>query len=157
VVSMVKFGYSYNKAHDPTKVARAMGRDMRISPKDAVEVCNAIKGRDLDDALDYLEGVAEGLEVVPYKRYFRKISHKRSLQGWHSGKSPLRASEAILELLENAQSNAKYKGMDETALFVRHASARRGFTIRGFRHRARGRVLAFDTPTANVEIWLGEK
>lgn len=134
-----------------------MGRELRISPKDAVEICREIRGRDVEDAFDFLERVIDGERVVPYRKYHGKLSHKKSLSGWHTGKYPVKASEAILELLENAQGNAKYKGMDEASLFVRHASARKGFVIRGFRHRARGRVLASDTPTTNVEIWLGEK
>ncbi len=157
MILMVKFGYSYGKARDPSKVARALGRELRVSPKDAVEICREIRGRDLDDALDYLERVIDGEQVVAFKRHKKKLSHKKALQGWHSGKYPGKASHAIIELLVNAQSNAKYKGMDEAALFVRHASARKGFIIRGFRHRARGRVLATDTPTTNIEIWLGEK
>ena len=134
-----------------------MGRELRISPKDAVEICREIRGKDLEEAFDYLEDVIDGISAVPYKSHSKKLSHKKSLTGWHSGKYPVKASEAILELLENAQNNAKYKGLDETSLFIRHASARKGFEIRGSKHRARGRVNAFNTPTTNIEIWLGEK
>ena len=134
-----------------------MGRELRISPKDAVEVCREIRGMDLEGAFDYLERVMDGEQVVAFKKYHKKLSHKKSVQGWHSGRYPGKASQAIVELLVNAQNNAKYKGMDEGSLFVRHASARKGFIIRGFRHRARGRVLASDAPTTNIEIWLGEK
>jgi len=154
---MVKFGYSYNKTHDPAKTARAMGREIMISPKDATEICREIRGKDLDEAFDYLERVIDGIDTVPYKRYHKKLAHKRSQSGWHSGKQPVKACEALIEVLENARNNARYKGLEESSLFVRHASARRGFIIRGFRHRARGRVLSFDKPTTNVEIWLGEK
>jgi large subunit ribosomal protein L22 len=154
---MVKYGYSYNKVHDPSRVAKSQGRELRISPKDAMEICREIRGKNLDDAFDYLDRVIDGITAVPYKTHSRKLAHKKSLNGWHSGKFPVKASEAIIELLENAQNNAKYKGLDEAALFVRHASARKGFEIRGFKHRARGRVNAFNTPTTNIEIWLGEK
>jgi large subunit ribosomal protein L22 len=154
---MVKFSYSYNKRHDPSTVARAMGRELRISPKDATEICRELRGKDLDAALDYMDRVIDGVDAVPYKRHHGKLSHKSSLNKWHSGRYPASACEAITQVLENAQSNARYKGLDETSLFVRHASARKGFVIRGFRHRARGRVLSFDTPTTNLEIWLGER
>ncbi len=154
---MVRFHYSYNKRHDPAKVARAMGRELRISPKDATEICREIKGRDLEDALDYLERVVDRIDAVPYKRHYKQLSHKRSIQKWHSGRSPVNASKAIIEVLENARSNAKYKGLDEDSLLIRHASARKGFVIRGFWHRARGRVDPFDSPTTNVEVWLGER
>ncbi len=154
---MVRFGYSYNKKHDPARVAKAMGREMRISHKDAMEICREIRGMNLDEALEYLDKVVAGIQAVPYKTHCKKLSHKKSLNKWHSGRSPVAATKAIMELLENARSNAKYKGLDEDSLFIRHASARKGFIIRGFRHRARGRVDSFDSPTTNVEIWLGEK
>lgn len=154
---MVKFGYSYNKKHDPAKVAKGMGRELRVSPKDASEICREIRGKDVDNVLDYLDRVIDGMDVVPYKRYHKKLAHKKSLIRWHSGRQPVNASEAIIEVIENAQNNARYKGLDEGSLYVRHASARKGFIIRGFRHRARGQVFSFDTPTTNVEIWLGER
>lgn len=154
---MAKLGYSYNKVHDPSSTSKAMGRELRISPKDAVEICREIRGKDLDDAYFYLERVIEGEQVVPYKKHKGKLSHKKSLNKWHTGKRPVKACEAIMEVLENAHNNATYKGLDEDVLFVRHASARKGFVIRGFKHRARGRVVSSDKPTTNVEIWLGEK
>jgi len=154
---VVKLAYGYDKAYDPSKIARAMGRELRVSPKDAAEVCRQIRGKPLEKALDYLERVIEGKQAVPYKRYYRKLAHQKSLQGWHSGRYPVKACEAIIEVLENARNNAKYKGLDEDSLFVRHISVRKGFTIRGFRHRARGRVVEFNTPTTNIEVWLGER
>ena len=154
---MAKLKYSYDKPHDPASVSKAMGRELRISHKDAMEICRELRGKDLEDAYDYLERVIDGEEVVPYKSHKGKLSHKKSLNKWHSGKRPVKACEAILEVLENCHNNATYKGIDETSLFVRHASARKGFVIRGFRHRARGRVVTYDSPTTNVEIWLGEK
>ncbi len=153
----MKLAYSYSKTYDPAKVARAMGRELRVSPKDAAEICRHIRGMPLEKALDDLERVIERKQAVPYKKYFRKLAHKKSLQRWHSGRYPVKACEAIVEVLENVRGNAKYKGLDENALFIRHVSVRKGFTIRGFRHRARGRVEEFNTPTTNIEVWLGER
>ncbi|MEM2574075.1 MAG: hypothetical protein QXF77_06650 [Candidatus Jordarchaeales archaeon] len=46
---MPKFGYSIYGL-DPALTAKASGRDLRISPKAAREVCNTIKGMMLYEA-----------------------------------------------------------------------------------------------------------
>ena len=42
---------------DPDRTAIASGRDLRIKPKVAREICNSIKGMKLEDAKIFLEDV----------------------------------------------------------------------------------------------------
>ena len=53
---MTKWGYSVTDLN-LEKTAKASGREMRVSPKHAREVCNTIKGMKLDQAKDYLRQV----------------------------------------------------------------------------------------------------
>jgi len=131
-----------------------MGREMRISPKDAVEVCRAIRGMRLKDAKSYLEEVMKKQRPVPFRRHRKKLAHTRGAGG--AGAYPVKAARAVLKVLENAEANASYKGLEVDRLRIVHASAKRGFTIPGFLPRAFGRATPYNRPLTNVEIILKE-
>jgi len=150
---MPKFNYSA-KIEEPC--ARAMGKEMRISPKHAMEVCRAIKGMPLAAAKGYLRTVVAKKKAVPFKRHRKKIAHRRDLPGWDAGQYPVKAASAILEVLENAETNAGYKGLDTERLHIVHASAQKGIIIPGFKPRAFARATPFNELTTNVEIILKE-
>ena len=76
---------------DPDKTAIASGRDIRVKPKVAREICHRIKGMKLEDAKDYLEKVAALEQAVPYYRYRGKVPHRKQLEGHDSGRYPEKA------------------------------------------------------------------
>lgn len=152
-MQMPKYGYS---AEVEGSFAKAYGREMRISPKHAMEVCRAIKRMKLAVAKDFLQAVAEKKKAVPYRSHRKKIAHRRGLTKWDAGQYPVNAARAILKVLGNAEANAKYKGMSEEKLRIVHASAQKGITIPGFLPRAFARATPFNKPTTNVEIILKE-
>ena len=51
--------YAYNEKDDGAKTARAMAKSLKISPKHSVEICNAIRGMDVEKAKAYLNDVIE--------------------------------------------------------------------------------------------------
>jgi len=148
---MPKFGYS-KKVDEPC--AKAFGREMRVSPKHAMEVCRTIKGMKLATAKEYLQAVVDKKKPVPFKRHRKKIPHRRGAGG--SGQFPVKTAHAILKILENAEANATYKGLDVEKLKIVHASAHKGITIPGFLPRAFARATPFNKPLTNVEIILKE-
>ena len=150
---MPKFGYSA-KVEEP--FAKAMGKEMRISPKHAMEVCRTIRGMRLTAAKEYLQAVIAKKKAVPFKRHSKKLAHRKALPGWDAGQYPVKAAGAILEVLGNAEANASYKGLDSERLRVVHASAQKGITIPGFEPRAFARATPFNKPTTNIEVILKE-
>ena len=135
---MAKNKYAYNnKDADESKTARAMARSLKVSPKHCVEICSAIRGMDVAKAKAYLNDVIEMKKAVPFKRHNRDVGH-------------------ILNVIENAEANAEYKGMDVENLKIEHISSHRGMVIRGARPRAFGRVTPFNTPTTHIQIVLVE-
>lgn len=148
---MPRFGYS---ARIEEPCARALGKEIRVSPKHAMEVCRAIRGMKLGTAKRYLEEVTAEKRPVPFKRHRKKVAHTRG--GIESGRFPVKAARAILEVLKNAEANATYKGLDVEKLRVVHASAQKGITIPGFLPRAFARATPFNKPLTNVEIILKE-
>jgi large subunit ribosomal protein L22 len=151
---MAKIKYAYNE--DTGKVAKAFGRSLKISPKHSREICNALRGMELEEAKDYLEDVIDKKQAVPFRRHNKKVGHKRGLEGWPTGRYPVKAASQILDVLINAEANAEYQGLETDNLEIVHISSHRGYVIRGWTPRAFGRASPFNTPTTHIQIVLGE-
>jgi len=147
---MPKYGYSA-KVDDPC--ARAYGKELRVSPKDAVEISRAIRGMLLTAAKEFLENVKLKKKAVPYRVHNKKVAHKK---GIGSGAYPVKAAGEILKVLKNAEESATYKGLNLEKLRVVHSSAYKGITMPGMIPRAFGRSSPFNKPLTNVEIILKE-
>lgn len=147
-------GYSMDL--DPESTARAIGKDLRVSYKNSIEVSRVIRGMHVDDAKNYLELVTEKKKAVPFHKHKRHIHHQRG-QGFGPGKFPVNAAKAILDLVKVAENNAEYKGLDPENMFIAHISAYRGRVFQGWRSRARGRTTAWNTVCTNIEIIIQER
>jgi len=145
---MPKFGYSA-KVEGPA--AMAFGKERRISSKQAMEVCRAIRGMRLNVAKEYLEAVQVKKKHVPILRHRKKVAH-RGQKG--SGQYPVKAAREILKVLRNAESNAAYKGLEVEKLRIVHASAYKGISVPGYFARAFGRTSPAISPLTNIEIIL---
>lgn len=153
---MPNFGYSVFGL-DPARTAKASGRDLRISPKHAREICHSIKGKMLYEAKEFLEAVIDMKQMVPYKRHNKLRAHHKGLHKWHSGGYPVKAARAILKVLDNVEANATYKGMDADSLRIIHAAAQRGRIIKRAMPRAFGRSSAKYRNLTHVEIVVEEE
>ena len=150
---MPKWGYSITDL-DPEVTVKASGRELRVSPKAAREVCAAIKGMTLDEAKEFLEQVIAKRKPVPFRRYKKKIPHRRDIQGFYAGRYPVKAARMILEILESAEANAIYKGLDLERLKIIHASAYPGTKLKRFIPRAFGRSSPRFETLCHIEIVL---
>ena len=142
---------------DPDTTAKASGRELRVSPKAAREVCTAIKGMQLDQAKEFLELVRQKKKAVPFRRFKKKMPHRGGLQKVAAGRYPVGAAERILGILETAESNAMYKGLDTELLRVIHAAAYPGAKIKRYIPRAMGRATPRFEALCHVEIVLEQE
>ncbi|MCW4033861.1 MAG: 50S ribosomal protein L22 [Candidatus Bathyarchaeota archaeon] len=152
---MPKWGYSITDI-EPEKTAKASGRELRVSPKHAREVCNTINGMKLDRAKDYLKQVMLKKKAVPFKRFNKHVGHRHGLEKAFSGRYPVKAAEQILRVLEGAEANAEYKGLDMERLRIIHASAYPGMKVKRFIPRAFGRSSPRFKTLSHVELVLEE-
>ena len=152
---MPKWGYSITDMN-LEKTAKASGRELRISPKHAREVCNTIKGMKLDQAKNYLKQVILKKKPVPFRRFNKKVGHRHGLEKAFSGRYPVKAAQHILGVLEGAEANAEYKGLDMERLRIIHASAYPGIKIKRFIPRAFGRSSPRFNTLSHVELVLEE-
>ena len=143
----------YTTVADPDVTAKALGKEMPVSPKFAREVAGMIRGMKVDTARKALEDVIDKKRAVPLKRYNKRVSHK---PGVGPGRYPVKAATAILGVLDSAVSNADYKGLDKDNLVISTISVSRGRTIPGHMPRANGRSTQWNQDTVNLEIILME-
>lgn len=139
---------------DPARTAIASGRDLRVSYKDTVEVLNAIRGKTLEEAEKVLSDVIGMKKPLSYRRFNKKVGHKKAIG---SGRFPVKAANAVLKVLKNAEANAEYKGLDTTRLRVVHAVAHKGSKIKGYMPRAFGRATPWFKQLVHIEIGLEER
>lgn len=143
----------YTTTADPDTTAKALGREMPVSPKFAREVAGMIRGMKVDTARQALEDVIDKKRAVPLKRYNKRVSHK---PGVGPGRYPIKAAKAILGVLDSAASNAEYKGLDVSNMAIATISVARGRTIPGHMPRAHGRATQWNQETVNLEIIIEE-
>ncbi len=148
---MPNWAYSV-KEMDPERSVRCSGRELRISPKAATEICRTIKGMRIEEAKQLLEAVAAKKRPIAYRRYNTEVPHKSQSERWHAGRYPTKAAKRFLALLEELQSNAEYKGLDVDRLRIVHAASQRGMKMRNFVPRAFGRSSPSYNTLTHIEL-----
>lgn len=131
-----------------------MGRELRISKKDSVELCRHIKGMPLDEAQTTLRAIANGETPVPLKKHNSGVGHRSGIDGWDAGRFPKKASEAIYDVLYNAESNAENQGYDPGEMVVEHIAAHKVGEARGMKPRAMGRASPWNSDLVDIEVVL---
>ncbi|MHA1793457.1 MAG: 50S ribosomal protein L22 [Promethearchaeota archaeon] len=152
---MPSFGYSIIGL-DKDKSAIASKRDIPASLKKTREVCHAIKGKLLQKAKDYLERVLEFKEPIPFKRHNKHQAHRKG-KGFGPGRFPVKSVKVILELLNEVENNAEYKGLDIDRCRIIHVAVNKGRVYKKFIPRAFGRSSPYFNTQSHVEIAIIEE
>jgi uncharacterized protein (DUF2384 family) len=82
---MARTGYSTPVSGET--VARGKANELPISPKHAMEIARFIRNKKTGEAVAYLEEVISAKKAIPFRKYNRKVAHKRGLSGWDAGRS----------------------------------------------------------------------
>ena len=143
----------YTQKANPEITAKAYGREIRVSPKHCYEVSKSIRGMNVAVAKNFLKEVAAKKRPVKYTRYKKSLSHKR---GIGPGRFPVKAAEKILGIIESAQNNAEYKGLDSENMRIYTIAIHRGRFIKKYMPRAHGRSTRWFDCTSNIEVILEE-
>ena len=149
-------GISYSVDTDPETTARAMLRERQISLKHSKAIAREIKGMEAGDAVDYLDGVIDGEEVVPFRQHNAGVGHRSNIEGWDAGRFPEKAAGAFLDLLENAIGNADEQGFEGDSMEISHVAPHKVGESQGRKPRAMGRASAWNTTECDVELILEE-
>ena len=130
--------------------AMAFGRNLPISTKQAVEVCNFIRGKKVQKAKTILGEVIEMKTAVPFRRFNKDMGHKRGRIA--AGRYPIKTSQHILGIIKSAEINAQAKGMNSQNLFIKVIEANQGTGTQRY-----GRRRGISAKRTHVEVILFEK
>lgn len=147
---MARIKYSY-QSQDETRAVRAMGYEIPMSFKKAMEICRALKGKRVPQAINFLENVIELKVPVPMKKHKKKVAHK-NIPRWYAGRYPQKTAREILKVLNNLKANAEYKGLKPEELVIVHAQAKKGRAIKRYVPRAFGRAVPKVKQLTTVEF-----
>lgn len=156
---MPNWGYSFEEEkYDAERLAKASGRDLRIKPKHAREICAVMKGMRVDEAKSFLEEVIQLKQSVPFRRHKKKQAHRKDLKQfkWYAGRYPRKAAARIYEVLSSVESNAEYKGLDVDLCRIIHAASQKGRIIKRYIERAHGRSTPHFNHLTHIEIAIYE-
>ncbi|KAJ1440792.1 ribosomal protein L22/L17 [Ochromonadaceae sp. CCMP2298] len=156
--TMVKY------SHDPdnaVKAAKAKGTHLRVHFKHCREIGEAIKGRTIAKARSYLENVLAFKEAIPFTKYTGGIGrHAVGKQYKACGDKvgfPQKATKTFLDLLRNIESNAETKGLELDKVFITSVNCNQAPKMRRRTYRAHGRINAYQSSPAHIEIIVEEK
>jgi large subunit ribosomal protein L22 len=149
-------GISYSVDADPDTTAKAMLRERQMSHKHSKAIAREIKGKTAADAVSYLEAVIAGERSVPFRQHNSGVGHRKDIEGWDAGRFPEKASEAFLDLLENAIGNAEHQGFEGEEMEILHVAAHKVGENEGRKPRAMGRASPWNSPEVDVELILQE-
>lgn len=116
-----------------TMEAKAQARFVRVTPRKARRVIDAIRGQRCVEAVDVLRYAPQG------------------------------AAEPIRKLVESAMANARYaaeqagEAFDEETLFITEAYANEGPTMKRIRPRAQGRANRIFKRTSHITVVVGDE
>ena len=142
--------YRYvKKDYSKENMARVVGRSLPISTKFSVEVCNFIRNKTTGEAKEILQKVVGGKKAVPFKTFNKDLSHKRKIG---PARYPKKTAEEIIKLLESAEANAQFKGINTSNLCITHINAH--LASRPWRY---GRQRRRKAKRTHLEIIVEEK
>ncbi|MCD4759864.1 50S ribosomal protein L22 [archaeon] len=103
-------------------IARSLS--LPISTKQAVEISNFIRKKELQIARKLLQEVLDKKKALPFKRYNRDMGHKPGKIA--SGRYPEKAISYFIKILRTAEANAEDKGLDINNLIITELKADKG-------------------------------
>lgn len=107
---------------------RAVAKYVRTSPRKAGYVCNLVRGKDVQEALDILKFV------------------------------PNKSASIIAKVVKSAAANAENNSsMDPKKLYVYKIVANQGPTLKRYKARAQGRGMAIRKRTSHIEVVVKER
>ncbi len=143
--------YAYQSAPNE-RLARARVDGVNASYKDLCNVCENVRGRRDDAALQFLTEAAEGERAVRYFNHNKHRGHVRELGGKKGG-WPVKSCKIVRDVLENAMANAEKLGLGPCKII--HIQANKGL-VYGRMASKGGKRGRSNLETAFVEIVLRE-
>jgi len=158
MVSKSKYSFEPKNA---SKSAKARGSHLRVHFKNTRETAAAIKGMSLKKAQKYLNDVIKHKDAIPFRRYNqhagRKAMGKKYKNNGGQVRFPEKSCRFILDLLQNAESNAEVQGLSIDKLYISHIQVNQAPKLRRRTYRAHGRIGPFMCSPCHIELIVSQK
>ena len=107
--------------------AKARADDIRMHFKNTMETANAVSGKNLLKAIEYLENVIEHKAIVPFRVHNGGIGRKGLCRqiGFTNGRFPEKSCRYLIALLKNLKSNAEHRQLDPEQCTITHAACQK--------------------------------
>jgi len=109
------------KIENSDHIAKALGQSISISTKHSIEICNLLRNKKLERAKIILENAISKKEPIPFKRFKHNVGHRKGKIA--AGRYPKKACIEILKILNSAEANAQFKGLNTSNLIISHIAA----------------------------------
>jgi len=141
-----------------SKTAKAMTTNANISLKYSTEICNQIKGKNVDKILAWFLRILAHEDFLPLKRYHKKVGHRKgeSKEGVKAGRYPEKTIKSFITLIESAKSNADFKGLDDDKLTIIHAFASKGVGRTTYQSKGKIGGKARKRNATHIEVIVSE-
>jgi large subunit ribosomal protein L17e len=138
---------------------KAAGANIRVHFKNTFEVCAAIRGTRVRDAIKYLHAVIEKKRCVPFRRFNGGVGRTAQAKEFKhtQGRWPVKSAKVVIGLLENLVANAESKSLDVEKLVLTHVQCNEAQRGRRRTYRAHGRINAYMNTPCHVEMFAEEK
>lgn len=143
---MASTNYSLKKFDE--HMARANGKELPISTKAAMSICDIIRGMDAHKAVTYMQDVVNKKRAVPFNRFPNGVGHRKGKMA--SGRYPVKAAKTIGNLVASAMANASTQGLSDSLTII-HISAHKAAD-----QPRQGRHLSRSMKRTHVEVVLRE-
>jgi len=109
-------------------------------------------------AKKYLHAVLRKTDCIPYVRYKYGVGRtgQAAKYGESLGRWPQKSVKMLLQLIENAESNAKQAEMDVTKLTISHIQINRAQKMRRRTYRAHGRINKYESSPSHIQLILSK-
>lgn len=141
-------GYTF-KFYNEEHMARATGIALPISFKQSVEICRFIKNKNTNQAKKLLNDSIRKKAAIPFKKYNFDLGHKKKIG---PARYPEKASAELIKLIEGAEANAQFKGLNTSNLVIAHISAHKAGKVWHSGRKSRRRMKR-----TNIEVFVEEK
>ena len=97
------------------EVAIANGFSLKISPKQSVYICRAIRGKSPEVAIMMLNEVVKGKRAIPMAGL--EVGHRKG-KGLAGGRFPRNACKEIIEIVKQAGANSVVAGIESPVITI---------------------------------------
>ena len=138
----------YKYATQTEGIAKACSTDLPISTKVSREICRAIKGKNVERAKKILQDAKDMKKAIPYTKYNSGVGHKTKMG---PGRYPIKACETIIKIINSAEANARFKGVNTENLIIKNILAQKAAETFKYGRQSRRRAKR-----THVEVVLAE-